>query len=45
MNILRKYAEAKDSIPNINLKLGTGKSIFKQIIMNGFNKSISRNNN
>jgi len=30
MHILRKYTEAKDIITNSNIKLGTGKSIFKK---------------
>jgi hypothetical protein len=30
MNILRKYTEARDTITNNNIKLGTGKSIFKK---------------
>jgi hypothetical protein len=34
MHILRKYTEAKDTITNSNLKLGTGKSIFKNELWN-----------
>jgi hypothetical protein len=34
MHILRKYTEAKDNITNSNIKLGTGKSIYKKELSN-----------